>query len=469
MAVAAVLFAMSGQHEMTLIDEIRERGRLVMLTINGAATYYLGASGEAGFEYDLARRFAESIDVPLEVLNLDTIDALIPALERGRGDFIAANFSRTPERQKSLRFGPVYDTVEPVVVYRRGARRPRELADLADGRLAIIPGTTYERILKTLGEPLGVEWSVFENASIEDLLEGVSNEEIDYTIVDSNILDLNRRYFPAVRPAFAIEQPQALAWAGRLTNDDTLVQQMREFFAQPDTATALADLRQQYFSHVEGYEPVGTFTFMQQMRERLPRFRPLFEEVSAAHDMDWRLLAAISYQESHWNPEAVSRTGVRGLMMLTNRTARQLGIRDREDPEQSVRGGARYLQSLVDRLPERIENPDRLWLALAAYNIGLGHLEDARILTERQGGDPDRWVDVRERLPLLTQRRFFSQTRFGYARGYEAASYVENIRTFYEILVWMDARDHPLLAQAGDTAAEPDPEPSPDSIAGQSP
>jgi membrane-bound lytic murein transglycosylase F len=234
---------------------------------------------------------------------------------------------------------------------------------------------------------------------------------------------------------------------------------MREFFGRPATNASLASLRDRYFSHVEEYEPVGTFTFMEQMRERLPEVRPLFERASLETGLDWRLLAAVGYQESHWNPNAVSRTGVRGLMMLTRPTARQLGV-DRNDPEQSALGGARYLASMIERLPDRIQRPDRLWLALAAYNIGLGHLEDARILTERRGGDPDRWVDVREILPLLTQQRWFSQTRFGYARGYEAVDYVENIRTFYEILVWMDGRDHPLLTQT-EPADQPVTDPRP--------
>jgi membrane-bound lytic murein transglycosylase F len=347
------------------------------------------------------------------------------------------------------------------VVYRRGTRRPRSVEDLADGRLAIIGGTSYASFLEPLRERYGVEWETREEASIEDLLEAVSEEEIDFTIVDSNILDLNRRYFPAVRPAFEIDSRQTLAWAARLGDDDTLVQKMREFFALPRTGTALARLRQRYFSHVQEYEPVGTFTFMDQMRQRLPEIRPLFEQAARITGLDWRLLAAVSYQESHWNPAAVSRTGVRGLMMLTLRTARQLGIEDRNDPEQSVVGGARYLHSMIERLPERIKHPDRLWLALAAYNIGLGHLEDARVLTERQGGDPDRWVDVRERLPLLTQKKWFTQTRFGYARGYEAVNYVESIRTFYEILVWMDGRDHPLLTMSASDSDESSKEPEP--------
>jgi len=459
LAIALVLVATSGHHRLTELERILERGKLVMLTINGATTYYLGPNGEAGFEYDLARRFAQYIGVPLEVLTLPSVDALLPTLERRQGDFVAANLSRTPERQRRVRFGPVYDTVKPVVVYRRGSPRPRALEDLTQGNLAIIGGTSYGEFLEPLRERYGLEWKTRESASIEDLLEAVSREAIDYTVVDSNILDLNRRYFPAVRVAFEIDNAQSLAWAACLESDDTLVQKMREFFALPRTSTALTRLRDRYFSHVEDYQSVGTFTFMQQMRQRLPDVRPLLEQAAEVTGLDWRLLAAVSYQESHWNPTAVSRTGVRGLMMLTRPTARQLGIDDRNDPEQSALGGARYLQSMIDRLPERIEHPDRLWLALAAYNIGLGHLEDARILTERQGGDPDRWVDVRERLPLLTQKRYFSETRFGYARGYEAANYVENIRTFYEILVWMDGRDHPLLARtapgAGDSPAQP--------------
>ena len=454
LAIVLVLAATSGHNRLTELERIRERGKLVMLTINGASTYYLGPNGEAGFEYDLAHRFAEHIGVALEVLALSSVDALLPTLERRQGDFAAANLSRTAERQRRIRFGPVYDTVKPVVVYRRGSRRPRSLEDLADGNLAIIGGTSYAEFLEPLRERHGLEWETRDSASIEDLLEAVSRESIEFTIVDSNIFDLNRRYFPAVRAAFEIENEQSLAWAAHLDSDDTLVQQMREFFVQPRTSTALARLRALYFGHIDDYQSVGTFTFMQQMRERLPGIRPLLERAAEITGLDWRLLAAVSYQESHWNPEAVSRTGVRGLMMLTRPTARQLGIDNRNDPEQSALGGARYLQSMIDRLPERIEHPDRLWLALAAYNIGLGHLEDARILTERQGGDPDRWVEVRERLPLLTQKQYFSRTRFGYARGYEAASYVENIRTFYEILVWMDGRNHPLLADTDSTAGE---------------
>jgi len=445
MALVLALFATSGVDDTSHLQRIEERGSLVMLTLNGATTYYIGAEGETGFEYDLASDFADFLDLPLEVITLPTLDQLTDALRRGRGDFVAGNLSRTVERRSDLRFGPVYETVSPIAVYRRGSNRPYNIDDLKDLRLTLLAGTSYESLLRQAAPEL--TWDVDHEASIEDLFEAITNEEIDATIVDSNILALNRRFFPAIRAGFTLDDSQELAWASLRDDDDSLVQKMREYFALAQADGRLAELRERHYEHVESYESVGSFTFMRRIRERLPSLRPLFEDAAAANELDWRLLAAVGYQESHWNPRAVSRTGVRGVMMLTQRTARQLGVDNRTDPKQSIQGGARYLRSMIDRMPARIQSPDRVWLALAAYNVGFGHLEDARVLTERLGGDPDRWLDVRDHLPLLTQERWYSQTRFGYARGYEPVQFVENIRTFYEILMWMESRDHPLLAQ----------------------
>lgn len=439
-----VVFMTSGNDQPTLVEKITARGSLLMLTVNGAATYYWGAEGETGFEYDLASAFAEYLDAPLEVVVVPNVADLIPALEAGMGDFIAANLSHSPDREARLRFSPSYEEVTQTVVYRRGSPRPDELADLAGGQLGIIPGTSYEPILQA--EQLDYE-PMFD-ASIEDVFDAIAEEQIDYTIIDSNILELNRRFFPAIRNAFELGGTQKLAWAVRPGDDDTLAQRMREFFALARDSGMLATLKARHYDHLDRYEPVGTYTFMEQMRERLPALRDLFENAAAQTGLDWRLLAAIGYQESHWNPHAVSPTGVRGIMMLTRQTAQQLGVENRRDPAESIDGGARYIRRMIERIPDRITNPDRLWLALAAYNIGYGHLEDARRLTEARGGNPDRWLDVRDALPLLTQERHFSRTRFGYARGYQAVSYVENIRTYYEILVWMDSREHPLIAEA---------------------
>jgi membrane-bound lytic murein transglycosylase F len=155
--------------------------------------------------------------------------------------------------------------------------------------------------------------------------------------------------------------------------------------------------------------------------------------------IDWRLLSAIGYQESQWNALATSPTGVRGLMMLTEDTARALGIGDRLNPQASIMGGAKYFVMMRNQVPSRIREPDRTWFALAAYNVGFGHLEDARILTQMHGKNADRWDDVRNYLPLLTQEKWYTRVKHGYARGWEPTRFVENIRSYYDMLQWMTA------------------------------
>lgn len=208
----------------------------------------------------------------------------------------------------------------------------------------------------------------------------------------------------------------------------------------------LLALDDKYYGHIEEFNYVDTRMFIKAIENKLPKFQPLFEKYG--HDIDWRLLAAISYQESHWDPKARSYTGVRGMMMLTLPTAKQMGIKSRLDPEQSIQGGAKYFKQLIERMPARISSPDRLWFALASYNIGLGHLNDARAITKAQGGDPDRWVEVKERLPLLKQKKYYKKTRYGYARGDEPVNYVENIRRYYDTLTWMDDQKKKIQPKA---------------------
>jgi len=167
--------------------------------------------------------------------------------------------------------------------------------------------------------------------------------------------------------------------------------------------------------------------------ERLPFFQTSFEQAGLRNGVDWRLIAAMGYQESNWDPAAVSPTGVRGIMMLTDSTADELDV-DRDNPGESIQGGALYFEQILERLPPQIHEPDRTDMALAAYNQGLGHLFDARRLAAQVGGNPNRWRDVRAALPLLTEERWFSQTRHGYARGQEAVRFVSRVRGYYGML-----------------------------------
>ncbi|WP_224784629.1 membrane-bound lytic murein transglycosylase MltF [Marinihelvus fidelis] len=429
------------------VDEIRDRGALVMLTRSGASSYFTGAQGDTGPEYELAQQFAEHLGVDIEVRVADAFTDLEHLLEAGEGDLIAANLTRTPSRELKFRFGPAYADTHTQVVVRCGIRKPRKLADLAGLQGAVVAGTSYEeQLLAASAEQPELNWSSRNDAGMEDLLLAVDEGRIDYTLVDERIFLVNSQFYPNVREAFDLGPAEPLAWAFARDDDDSLVQQAELFMRHARADGVLAAIDERFFRPRQKLNQVGMLRFVERVRERLPPWLPLFQEVAEEHDLDWRLLAAMAYQESHWDPAAVSPTGVRGLMMLTLNTANQMGLSNREDPLQSIRGGAGYLVYLRDKLPERIAEPDRTYFALAAYNLGFGSLEDARVLTERLGGNPDRWADVEKHLPLLAKEPYHSTLRYGYARGHEAQQYVRNIGRFYDTLVWMDTRAHPLLA-----------------------
>ena len=181
---------------------------------------------------------------------------------------------------------------------------------------------------------------------------------------------------------------------------------------------------------------VETRQFQKRLSARLNPYRPWFQQAAANVDVDWRLLAAMAYQESRWDPLAESANGALGVMMLMESTARELGVTDRANPRQSIFAGARYFDRLYRKLPKRIPEPDRTWLTVAAYNVGFGHLEDARVLTQKLGKNPDSWDDVREHLPLLEVEKWHTQLKRGYARGSEPVQFVARVQRFMTLLDW---------------------------------
>jgi membrane-bound lytic murein transglycosylase F len=419
------------------LERIQADNELIVITRNSATTYYVGPDGPTGFEYELAKRFADYLNVELRIVIPPNFNDILPLTALGDAHLAAAGLTVTEKRKDKVRFGPVYHTITPQLIYRSGNRKPGSPAEL-DGLLEVVAGSSHEERLEELRETYpDLAWQADEEQGSEELLELVWQQLIDYTIADSNELAVNRRYYPELMPAFDLSEPKPLAWAFPKSDDDSLFLTATVFFNRIKADGTLAQLIERYYGHIRKFDYVGTRSYLKHIEQRLPQYRDLFMTAADNIGMDWRLLAAIGYQESHWEPDAVSPTGVRGLMMLTQAAAKDVGIENRRDPEQSIMGGAEYLSRIIKRIPERITEPDRTWLALAAYNVGLGHLEDARKLTQKNKGNADHWIDVKKNLPLLSKKKWFKQTRYGYARGWEPVRYVENIRTYYDVLVWM--------------------------------
>lgn len=418
------------------LEKIQERGELRVLSRYGLTSYYVKGDTLAGFEYELAQQFAERLNVNLKIIVPDNLGDMLRLIEQGQADIAAAGLTVTEQRKNHIRFGPVYHEVTQQVVYKKGNANPEDITEIVDGELEVVADSSHVEQLQALQEEVPeLLWRENNELDNSGLLELVQLELIDYTVVDSNEMSANQSLFPELRVAFDISEPQALAWALPLAEDDSLYLEVLNFFQELEASGELDKLIEKYYGHIKRFDYVDTRAIHRRIQTHLPLYKDLFQQAAEQHQFDWHLLAAMAYQESHWNPNAVSSTGVKGLMMLTRDTAKEMDVTDREDPEQSIFAGAGYLASIYNRLPERIAEPDRIWFAIAAYNVGLGHLEDARVLTQTLGKDPDLWADVRETLPLLSKKKWFSQTRYGYARGGEPVRYVQNVRRYLDILL----------------------------------
>lgn len=428
------------------LENIKERGVLRVGTLNNQLSYYIGPDGPTGLDYELARQFADELGVRLEMKPAYRQASLFPALQKGEIDIIAAGLSQSPERIKRFRAGPAYYYVSQQVVYKKGQWRPRnleqllnnqqELIDKADGEevFAIVKDSHFEQTLANVAnQNPDFRYYIDANADVNDLLKQVSEGQLKFTMADSVELSLSQRIYPDLALAFEMTEDQPISWYMRKSEDESLYALLIEFFGRLKQTGELANLEEKYIGHIGVFDYVDTRAFIRALDGKLPKWSPLFKKYS--NEFDWRLIAALAYQESHWNPVAKSPTGVRGMMMLTLPTAKSVGVTNRLDPEQSVRGGVEYLRRIVDRVPDSIAEHEKIWFALASYNVGFGHMMDARRLTKRQGGDPDAWADVKDRLPLLRQKKYYSQTRYGYARGDEARNYVENIRRYYQSII----------------------------------
>ncbi len=415
------------------INKIISQGELRISAVSSPLIYIDEQKQLRGFDYELAQGFASYLGVKLKITIRPTFEQIFDDLENGDADIAVAGLLYNKDRLAKTKTGPSYLNVTQQLVYRKGTNRPKNFNEI-NGKLLVTAGTAHASTLKALAKEYpNLKWEETSKYNTNQILEMVADGEVDYTLEDSIAVALQQRIHPQIAVAFDLLDEHAITWYMRRSKENSLDAALLDFFNLSHETELLARLNEKYFSHVESFDYFDTMAFIKAIDNKLPEYQPLFEKY--AQVIDWKLLAAIAWQESHWDPLATSPTGVRGLMMLTKPTATTMGIADRLDPEESIKGGAAYIAYIMERLPETIEEDDRIWFALSAYNMGYGHMQDVRKLTEMLGGDPNRWLDVKARLPLLTQKKYYSQLTYGYARGHEAYRYVENIRRYHQSLV----------------------------------
>ena len=434
-----------------LLDRVLEMGQLRVVTRDSPTAYTIGPDGPSGPEFDLVQAFADELGVALVIDPVASISEMLPKLLSGEAHMAAAGLSITDSRREYLNFGHPYESVDVHLIYKLGTGRPRSLNDILGRSIEVMAGSSHVDLLLSIRDSYpSLRWT--ENADIEvaELMTKVVMGEVDFTIADSPDFNIQRHFYPDLRIALDLDIGDPIAWGFPKGVGDTLLARADDFLIRADRAGMLAQVHDRYYGYTKKFDYVGTRNFIRHFENRLPRYRQWFEDAGEEWGVDWRLLAAIGYQESHWRSQAVSPTGVRGIMMLTLDTAEYLGLDNRLDPQSSIFGGARFYARQTERIANTVAEPDRTWMALAAYNVGLNHIKDARTIVEWDGGDPDAWVDLSEALPLLSQRKWYSRVPYGYARGWEPVLYVNNIRAYYNILKWLTENENIELASGAE-------------------
>jgi len=412
---------------------------LVFVTHNGPATYYLNGDNEyAGIEYDLATLFVKKYapEYQIRFLLVNSISEVIPTLLKGQANIAAANLSVTHLRKELVQFSKPYQETQQQLIYDNETNdKPRNLAAIVDKTIAVPAGTSFaERLSEIQKEQPKLRWQALRQTNSELLLDQVANGVLDFTIADSHLVAMMQNYYPNLSVGMALGKPENIAWALPKNADPQLVKKVNKFFDQIRKDGTLRNLLDRYYGSSNRLNTQDITAFLKLSNSLLPKYQHLFKQAQETTGIDWRLLAAVSYRESHWNTFNTSPTGVRGLMMLTESTADLMGVTDRLDPKQSVPAGAKYIVKMIETVPDRIPEPDRTYMALAAYNIGYAHVEDARVLAKRLNLNPDRWADIKKTLVMLNDPEYYTTLKYGYASGGAPVIFVESIRSYQRIL-----------------------------------
>ncbi|MEI8363436.1 MAG: membrane-bound lytic murein transglycosylase MltF [Betaproteobacteria bacterium] len=412
---------------------------LIFVTHNGPTTYYMNGDNEfSGIEYDLATLFIKDFapEYQIKFLVVNSISDVIPTLLKGKAHIAAANLTVTHLRQQLVQFSKPYQETQQQLVYNSEVGdKPKNITAITDRKIAVPAGTSFaERLSQIQEKEPSLHWHALKQTNSETLLDEVASGVLDFTVADSYLVAIMQNYYPNLEVAMSLGKPESIAWALPKNADPTLVKKVNEFFDKIHKDGTLRNLMDRYYGNSKRLNTLDISNFLKLTNSLLPKYKNLFKQAQEITGIDWRLLAAVSYRESHWDTFSTSPTNVRGLMMLTEGTADLMGVTDRLDPKQSIPAGAKYIVKMIETIPERIAEPDRTYMALAAYNIGYAHVEDARVLAKRLKLNPDSWADVKKTLVMLNNPEYYVDAKYGYASGGAPVIFVESIRSYQRIL-----------------------------------
>ena len=423
----------------TLLDKIKAKKHLDVIILDAPTVYYVGSDDHQGFEYDLLKDYTESMGLELNLTVVHTVKEALELTRQGHGDLTAASLSVDEARLKEFKFGPYYHSIHEELICHNSLYKqklfPKELKDLTELNITIGENTSAAKTLEEIKTNIPeFTYQLSKESSTEELLAKVWINEIDCTVADTHIFSISQRYYPELVSSMKLTPKIHLGWILR-KGDDSLNESLFRWLNKYERSGKMAELHNFYYGFLKIFDYYDTKIFYKRIKKTLPKYENLFKAAGKKYNIPWIILAAQSYQESHWNPRATSYTGVRGMMMLTNDTAKLLGVKNRLSTKESIYGGAKYFDMVRKEFPEDLEGKNLWAFTLAAYNVGLGHIYDAQKLAKKLNKNPYSWNDLKTVLPLLTQKKYYKDLKHGYARGNEPVHYVDAIQHYYDIIV----------------------------------
>ena len=420
-------------NDMDSIERVESTGVIRLITTYSVNTYHLYNGDPTGFEYDLAKAFADYMNVDLNVVTPGQ-NNLFPYLEEGKGDFIAASLAITSERLEQANFSIPYMTTQQHIIHHNLVFGPKSIEDMTFRTIHVGRNTAYHYRLEQLKDSgINFKYILYDNIPAEEFIRRVHERKIKFTVSDSHIAQLTRRYYPDIKIGIPIRAKEYIAWAVN-KNDNPMLEAVNKFFLYANETGLLQRYIDRYFNSTEGNDAFSMKKFHERIEKRLPRFKETIIKESEKYGFDWKLVAAVVYQESHFNPAARSFTNVKGLMQVTGQAAEDMGLERWLKPDASIRAGIKYLDKMMKNFDYIDDEYEKMLFALGSYNVGLGHVLDAMKLARQRGLDDTRWRSIKTTLPLLSKPKYYKKTRHGYARGWEPVQYVDHILTYYDIL-----------------------------------
>ena len=426
-----VLIAACSESPRTALKNPKE---LVVLTRPGVITYAIdGTRGTSGFDSDLVRLLAKELGLKLRIVVAKNDADIHKRLKNNEAHLAAA--WQVPLDDAQIRTSKPYFQSKNVLVTHEASLPIRKPEQLSNKTVYVVAGSRQEHTLRARQATIpSLNIVALTNRTELDLVEGVAKKYYTSALVDSAVFRIGNNFYPDLQESLEIGEAKPIVWLFAPGASPELIEKVDAFLARMQQDGGMDRMKDRYFGHISRLTQADTGRFIERMNSVLPKYQRFFYSAQLETGIDWRVLAALAYQESQWDPMATSPTGVRGIMMLTEDTADALGVSNRLDPEQSIRAGARYLDNLRNTLPETVNRPDRQWLAMAAYNLGMGHLNAARYIARTKNANPDSWYEMKKILPLLAQPQYYNRLKSGKGRGGEAVIMVENIRVYADIL-----------------------------------